>query len=186
MTKVEISNFSPTRDKRYDVREGFLLGPDITPERWNLPLYRKWSVPHFIAQFGSASNGEVSHLKTLSSAKVLLSRRQVYMSMQTWWNDTDRGKPKFLKKKFSQYQSFNHKSHMQRPTIYRLSHDTAVSTADKFHLCSGGDRRRIIYTEAFPWFVSVHPEKFLDFFVIKLPYERPIAISKASSPQNAI
>jgi hypothetical protein len=61
------------------------------------------------------------------------------MSMQNWWNDTDRGKPKFLKKKCSQYQSFNHKSYMERPKTYRLSHDRAISTDDRFYVCPGSD-----------------------------------------------
>jgi hypothetical protein len=162
-TNLEISNFIPTRDNRYDVWGGFILGPDITPERWNFLLYRTWSIPHLIAQFGSAGNGEASYLKTLSNAKVLQSGRQVYMSMQICWNDTDSGKPKFLKKKFSQYLSFNHKSH-----INRLSHGTSISTADKFHLCTGSDRTRTIFTEVFPWLISVHPNKIIDFFVLCL------------------
>jgi hypothetical protein len=91
-----------------------------------------------------------------------------------------------LKKKFFQYQSINHKSHNQRPTIYRRSHGTVVSTADQFHLCSGSDRTWTIHTEVYPWFFSVHPDKFIDFFVLKLPYERPIILSKSSSTHNAI
>ena len=53
---------------------------------------------------------------------------------------------------------------MERTKIYRLSHGTTISTADNFHLCSGSDRTRTIFTEVFPWLISVHPNKIIDFF----------------------
>ena len=74
---------------------------------WAQTSLRNSETSHFIGYIinpslhctiDSASNGEASYLKTLSNAKVLLSWRQVHMSMQNWWNDSGRGKPKFMKK----------------------------------------------------------------------------------------
>jgi hypothetical protein len=37
--------------------------------------------------------------------------------MNHWWNDYDRGKPKYLQKNPSQCHFVHHKSHMAYPTI---------------------------------------------------------------------
>jgi len=36
----------------------------------------------------------------------------IYMSVEYWWNDTDRGKLKSSKENLSQYYFVQHKSHM--------------------------------------------------------------------------
>ena len=37
------------------------------------------------------------------------------MKYDHWWNDTDRGKPKYSEKHLLQYHSVHHKSHMGWP-----------------------------------------------------------------------
>jgi hypothetical protein len=39
------------------------------------------------------------------------------MSVEYWWNDTDRGKPKYLEKNLSHCHFVLHKSHTERPGI---------------------------------------------------------------------
>jgi len=43
----------------------------------------------------------------------------IYMSVEYWWNDTDRGKLKSSKENLSQYYFVQHKSHMHWPGIER-------------------------------------------------------------------
>ena len=38
-----------------------------------------------------------------------------WMSMKHWWNNSDRGKPKYLEENLSQCQSLDHKSHTNSP-----------------------------------------------------------------------
>ena len=100
MTKLEISNFIPTRDNRYAFSGGSLPGPDIHRSRTvKLSTLPYMINPSLHCTIWLSRYGEVSYLKTLSNAKVLLRRRQVYISMQNWWNDTNRVEPKLLKKK---------------------------------------------------------------------------------------
>ena len=40
-----------------------------------------------------------------------------WMSMEQWWNDTDRAKLQYLKKKMSQFHFVHHKTHMVWPEI---------------------------------------------------------------------
>ena len=42
------------------------------------------------------------------------------MGMEHWWNDTDRGKPKYWNKTLSQCNFVHHKSHIDLP---RIEHD---------------------------------------------------------------
>ena len=43
------------------------------------------------------------------------SSMYVKMSMEHWWNDTDRGKPKYSEKNLSQWHLVQHTSHMYEP-----------------------------------------------------------------------
>jgi hypothetical protein len=55
------------------------------------------------------------------------------MAIENCWNDSDRGKGKYLKKILLQYHAVHHRSHMNRPTLHnnrpttiRLSHGMAT------------------------------------------------------------
>jgi hypothetical protein len=42
---------------------------------------------------------------------------KINRNMEDWWNDTDRGKPKYAEKNISLYHFVLHKSHMDWPGI---------------------------------------------------------------------
>ena len=40
-----------------------------------------------------------------------------WMSMEQWWNDSDRGEQEYSEKNMSQYHCVHHKSHMNWPGV---------------------------------------------------------------------
>jgi hypothetical protein len=58
----------------------------------------------------------------------LVSGRQRKMSIQHWWNDTDKGKDKHSEIKISQYQFFHKKSQKNRPGFERWPPQEKLAT----------------------------------------------------------
>ena len=47
--------------------------------------------------------------------KMIMTTMMMMISMEHWWNDTDRGKPKYWEKTLPHGHSVHHKSHVTRP-----------------------------------------------------------------------
>jgi ribosomal protein L33 len=65
------------------------------------------------------------------------------MGMEYWWNDTDRGKPKYSEKTQSEYHFFHQKSHMDWPGIERVLRGERPLTSLSYLLCGRWDSHPI-------------------------------------------
>ena len=73
------------------------------------------------------------------------------MNMEHWWNKSDRGKPKYLEKKYlSHCHSVHHKSNMVRPGLYisvYIRYKDSVRTSQKNTATVRKASQRMLYRE---------------------------------------